>query len=76
MYTTSLDEREERRENVGEVNKQTACFSSCMHAVYVDMLYLKKNTPKLILCLVVSCFSSDALVGFFFLHGKGHEKRD
>ncbi|XP_070772474.1 actin-binding LIM protein 1-like isoform X6 [Enoplosus armatus] len=32
LYTTSLDEREERQESVGEVNTQTACIFSCMHS--------------------------------------------
>ncbi|XP_071375752.1 actin-binding LIM protein 1-like isoform X5 [Centroberyx affinis] len=33
MYTTSLDEREERRESVGEVNTPTACFTARMSAI-------------------------------------------
>lgn len=32
LYTTSLDEKEERRESVGEVNTRSACLFSCMHS--------------------------------------------
>lgn len=47
LYTTSLDEREERRESVGEVNTQTACIFSCMHAIFAHtLLCIKRNTPQ------------------------------
>lgn len=48
MYTTSLDEREERRESVGEVNTQTVCFYCGMQILFLHIRYcaLRKKVLK------------------------------
>uniref|UniRef100_A0A669DFP9 Actin binding LIM protein 1a n=1 Tax=Oreochromis niloticus TaxID=8128 RepID=A0A669DFP9_ORENI len=46
MYTTSLDEREERRESVGEVNTQTACFSLCSCLISLQSSRNMSPTPS------------------------------